>query len=593
MSLAQNDSEVVASSGAFEVDTAAKDSTRTLLICLWSLAVGLGGIHAWADRYSMNADGISYLDMADALLQGDWNAAVNGYWSPLYPLFLGAALFILKPNAYWEFPIIHLVNFEIYLAALACFHFLLRELMTYHQRTIQKGSVTFDASVWYSFGYSLFIWSSLTMTPLSLVTPDLCVAAFVFLASGILLRIRGGSANWFTFTLFGMVLGFGYLSKASMFPMAFVFLAVGMLSLRNIKRAIPLGLLALFVFLFISGPFLVALSISKGRLSFGDSGRLAYVRMVNGAAGRHWQGTWPPGLGTPKHPTRKIFDVPAIYEFGNPIRGTYPPWYDPSYWYDGATPRFDWRRQIIVFASNLQEFLAFFLSSQSGLLAGFLILFSMSRTSLSSIRDIAQQWILLVPATAGIAMYLPVYIEPRYFGPFLILFWLGIASAVHLSGSWRSTRLISTTSAVMVSIMMVVVGVLTAPKALTTTYELLKGVDPSVHVHWKVAEGLKQLGVQPGDNVGVIGQGAHHFYAHWARLARVRIVAEIISKEVSEFVASDPEVRVKASEAFTRAGARVLVADHLPSRLMHEGWQRIGKTQYFVYLLSGSVRKER
>jgi len=42
------------------------------------LAVALGGLHTWAaiSRFSMNPDGIAYLDMADAYMRGDWRAAV-------------------------------------------------------------------------------------------------------------------------------------------------------------------------------------------------------------------------------------------------------------------------------------------------------------------------------------------------------------------------------------------------------------------------------------------------------------------------------------------------------------------------------------
>ena len=67
---------------------------RTFLI----LSVVLGGLQAWISRYAMNPDGVSYLDIGDAYLRGDWKAAINGYWSPMYSVVLGTAMRILKPS---------------------------------------------------------------------------------------------------------------------------------------------------------------------------------------------------------------------------------------------------------------------------------------------------------------------------------------------------------------------------------------------------------------------------------------------------------------------------------------------------------------
>ena len=52
-----------------------------------SLALGL--LHAWMGRYSMNPDGMSYLDVGDSFFRRDWANAVNAWWSPLYPWTLG------------------------------------------------------------------------------------------------------------------------------------------------------------------------------------------------------------------------------------------------------------------------------------------------------------------------------------------------------------------------------------------------------------------------------------------------------------------------------------------------------------------------
>lgn len=104
---------------------------RRLRVIFFLLAIFLGGLDAWSARHAITPDGISYLDMGDAYVRRDWGMAVNGLWSPLYSWLLGLAMLILKPSPYWEVAVAHIVNFVIYLCALCCFDFLLRELLLY------------------------------------------------------------------------------------------------------------------------------------------------------------------------------------------------------------------------------------------------------------------------------------------------------------------------------------------------------------------------------------------------------------------------------------------------------------------------------
>jgi len=57
---------------------------------------------------------ISYLDVGDTYFRGDWAAAINGYWSPLYSWCLGLALYVLKPSIWWEFITVHLVIYYLH-----------------------------------------------------------------------------------------------------------------------------------------------------------------------------------------------------------------------------------------------------------------------------------------------------------------------------------------------------------------------------------------------------------------------------------------------------------------------------------------------
>jgi len=91
---------------------------QRLITIFWLMAIMLRAFQAWDNRFIMDADVISYLDIVDAYFRGDWNNAINGLWPPPYSWLLGLAMCILKPSPYWEFPVVHLVDFVIYLCAL-------------------------------------------------------------------------------------------------------------------------------------------------------------------------------------------------------------------------------------------------------------------------------------------------------------------------------------------------------------------------------------------------------------------------------------------------------------------------------------------
>src|SRR6266542_1198976 len=129
-----------------------------------------------------------------------------------------------------------------------------------------------------------------------------------------------------------------------MLPLAPMFILVGLFFAGGLRKAWMRSAPALLGLVLVAGPFIVALSAARHRLTFGDAGKLNYLWHVNRLPIFHWQGDTR--YGTPRHPTRKIFEHPAVYEFGSPLNATYPPWYDPSYWYEGATPRFELSQQM-------------------------------------------------------------------------------------------------------------------------------------------------------------------------------------------------------------------------------------------------------
>ncbi|MGH9907198.1 MAG: hypothetical protein ACRD8U_16625, partial [Pyrinomonadaceae bacterium] len=344
--------------------------------------------------------------------------------------------------------------------------------------------------------------------------------------------------------------------------MAIVFLAVGMFSPGNLRRALPRIALAMAVFFLIAGPFVFAISRVKGRLTFGDSGRLNYLWAINRIPSPHWQGD-PPGYGTPVHPSRKIFKAPPIYEFGYPIGGTYPIWYDPSYWYEGGVSKFDLRQQLRVFGGAAKSYYELFhqWGLQYGLLVGLLTLYLMGHRGRSTFRDLRPQLSLIIPAIVGIGLYSMVNVQGRYVASFFVLLWLALFSGVRLHEIPGAHRLLKSTTIVLMSIMIFTSVASSSREAVLTARSFLTSEDGTTHEQWQVAEGLRAIGMSPGDNVGIIGRPSRAF---WAHLAGLRVIAELMERDAGSFWEGTPTLKHEIIQTFARTGAKVIVAEKPP-----------------------------
>ncbi len=563
------------------MDIKLADSMRNRRITLIFILVAIivGATYAWGRRHSMNPDGISYLDMTDALRQGEWKAAINACWSPLYPCLLGLAFSILKPSLAWEFPAAHLVNFIIYLLSLGCFHFFLSALLGYRKEQIEQvkkdGDIVLPDWSLLFLGYALFLWSSITLISLTLVTPDMLVAVFVYLAAGILLRIKKNGARWPIFILFGLVLGFGYLAKAVFIPIAIIFLATAFFCVRRRKMAIWLVLLATLSFLLVASPLIITLSKSQGHLTFTES----YKPICGGLECQgvlilaHWQGE-PSGTGTPRHPTRKIFDQPQIFEFGTPINGTYPPWYAPSYWNEGISSNFTPQELPRTFWANAKEYIHLFFPLQDSLLCGLLIFLFLNGLRTWK-KDIRPYLILLIPTLLVLLIYLLVRVRERYVAEFFVILWLCIFATLRLPYLERLKKLPE-------SIVYAIVVLLVLPIFLRSPYYLFADLDSLGLEHIEVAHTLRQQGIEPNDGVAIIGLEKDR---HWARVAHVRIVAEILNDEEIQFWLANDSRKSSVYKALSETGAKIAVARNAAYGSL-KGWQRIGKTGYYFFSLA-------
>ncbi len=576
----------------------ARERKRLLWLrtAFWSAAILLAALQTWRGRFPFGEDGVSYLDIADAYRQGDWHSAISAYWSPMYSWVLAAGLAILKPSRFLESTAVHLLNFLVFLASLAAFEFFLSQLVRLRENESDPGRHLVHAvppDALRVLGYAVFIWSSILWLTIPLESPDLLLTVFVYLAVGLLLRIRSGKGRWPAFALFGLCLGLGYLTKSALFPMSFVFLGAAWLAVRERPKALARVSVALLAFLLVAVPWITVLSFSKRRLTFGDAGRVAYVAFANGETDRelHWHREFPDDK-RPVHPTRRILQRPALYGFASSVSGTYPPWYDPSYWHEGEKPRFEPRGQLRVLSWSAKDLWHLLLRDESFLFAGvFLLAFVTWRRGGTLRRDIASQWLLLLPALAAILMYSVVLFSPRYVAVFVVLLWLGLYAGFRQEPG-REQRALGWGIPLAVLLAMAVrLGPDTVSIARSALASLGRPVSASAHPQWQIAHALEEIGIRPGDRAAEIGYGAD---AYWARLAGLRLVAELFS-EKGEFesvqdhdliLRPDGSLTPEAISAFSATGARTIVARKVPPEVAQHGWTKLGKTGWYAYLLS-------
>lgn len=512
----------------------------------------------------MNPDGLSYLDLASAALNGGPAKLVNAYWSPGYPALISIALFLFRPSSIQEFPLIHFVNFLLFIFALLAFSIFLR----YWSETIRADEVENENNTSYvtPFAFSTFLVFTLKYIGVERTSPDLGVAAIVFVAAGISCRLSLRVSNWRHYVGLGLVLAAGYYLKAAMLPLGLAFLVILFFLLPLSDNAIRRNLfLSLSVFVLVSAPLLAVLSVRAHRLTFGETGRLNYVWKVNGLE-------WTGGTGSPgehefnttsEHPALKSLTKPLTLEFASRAEGTYPLWYDPSIWYAGAKAKFDVRQQLAALMETLRAYKDIALEAMP-FISGAIVLFLLNFHERRYLAVPRTLWWQLAWVLATCSMYALVTVESRYVAPFLVLFWLVI---YHVLTSRVNRRV---TVAVCATVLLSVMVPLASNLAKTGGSIASDLVHPGQPAYQIAALGLRALGLQNGDRVAIVGY-AHNCY--YARYDRLHVAAQI--PNAHEFWSlSAPELKTLV-DRLTLIGVKAVIASNRPDCTALGGWKDV------------------
>lgn len=388
------------------IDAAA---VATVLLC---------ALLAWTSRGYLNVDGVSYLDLAARLADGDWKSFVQGYWSPIYPVLLALAIGPAGLSGSAAVTAAHVLNFGIAVSAIALIWVVMRR-----RADAALGLLAFTS----------FLVCSARTPRLDAVTPDLLLLVMVLGMGLEVLRAEGWRG-----TRVGMWAAGAYLAKTSTWPWLLVVALLGLVVVlrdpqrrREWTRGVAIALVPVLCWMGLLG-------MKSGWSTFADSGRYGecwYLRNCDGRSPDTHRGDHR------DYRTWTVDSMPAVraavFEAGN---WTYTPWSDPSAWQRGImTQRRDLTHPIEVGSYFLRQAGVMF---RYWLPLLILLVLVPGRATTRTIPALKGGWrrpelFLVVAGVLGVCQFLAVHAEPRLIAPFVLLATLGF---LHRLGQGVATR---------------------------------------------------------------------------------------------------------------------------------------------------------
>lgn len=562
-------------------------SKRRLVWVMFFVALLFGAFEDVYGRVRYAGDAISYLNVVRAIHAGDWRLALNSLWSLGYPLILSVVLPLFPATPTGEWIGIHVVNLAIFALTFYCFFSLAWTVGQSHQLAIPLKRPDFDLLLLVGT-FAIFLSIELSMDNVSRVGPDMLVSCLVFAAAGFLMQLWENPSPGRAAKL-GVILGVGFVVKAVFLPLTLIFVAAEGIALWKKKSGhLCVGLtLACFAVFFL--PYVSGLSWASGRLTFGEAGSLNYAWHVNNL--HHavlWEGG-PPEFGTPIHPPRMVMERPPVYLFNGPFPVTFPPFFNPPYYYEGYRHIFSWKRQARSIAGNGLRF-AKCLDTQFVLFVLFL-LWILRKGAGTGARQVLQNalrlWPLLLIASGGIAIYLLVWVEPRYVASFvalwlLVLLYLVLAEVPHESLAQPHLR---SDTALLWMLLAACCGTLIAnqhDQDRDVLGHARRGEFFYNYDQWKAGIYLQKIGLRRGDKVAVMADVLIATRSTWAYIDHMEIVG-LLDGAPDEFWQSNPGDQQRILAHFQSAGASLVFAMHKPEGVEGKGWEPIPETDFWFY----------
>ncbi len=534
------------------------------------------GVDAVFDRnFRKNiTDGVAYLDISHALASGHPEALLNPYWSPGYPVTLAAGLAILHPSPARELAAVYLIHWAIGILALLGLVYFVSGLPVPAQTGRTFG---LTRPMLLALGCALFLVALQADVPIYLMTPDVLLAALLWLAGGTFLRIARGQ-RIYHYALLAVALSLAYFTKAVALSLALAALPILPFAGPDRRRAARGLLVYVATAAILISPYVAKLSAAKGHFTLGESGGLNYAWIVDGSDGPnrwHMQNDSPAGHARLHlvHPARRLWKSPDVYEFATPVQGTFPIFDDPSYWDDGLKPAFYWKGQLWHIAMNAYHTVSWF-QRRGEFVVALLLLFLAQRHFRMRAR-LREVFPVLLWFASLWGVYLLVDVEDRYVFAILTAVLLLAAAAIRLPDSGNLQKVVAACT-IILACGAVIRSIDTAGGKFYTGIKSMyigpvkaKAVGPYDNPYWEVAQTLtNKLGLRPNDQVACMHLGCDNTY--WAPLAGLRVTADV-SRDVN-YWESSPADRAQAMSVLAAAGIKAVVTENLGAGAESEGW---------------------
>lgn len=501
------------------------------------LALAFLQLRAWNGL--VNADGVSYLDLAVQYAHGDLSAVANGYWSPLYPMLLGAALGLARvPTVYLtgtaltpELRAVFVVNTFLLLTTTVLFARLLSVLdardaseVPLHVRVCRAVACA-----------TLWTWCAIRLIGTTTITPDVLLAGWLFLASTELVQASTRPPRRVRAMCLSMALSLGYCTKAVFFPVMLVGGAAYLLSIPTADRRGHLPWLVAPA-LVIAAPLIVVQSVSQGHLTFGETGRLNYAWYVNDmphAAPRSELAGVTRARNAGSAAAVRLTSVPNAVLYSGDVSGTFPYWYDPSRFESRSGTRLSLPALARVMSANLHWYKV--VMGTFALLCTIAIVAAIARQRVEFGRLLA-----LAPSIALLSLYLLTHPEGRLAGSAIVA---ALVICLHLAGPRRMSLSKGGTiwaAGELTALTMLVILALGRTSNRVTLQRSRPAAGP-------VAE-LAQLATQSGMRVAVIGSP---YGQYWAHQSGVHITA-VREGDALDATPGREELEAMASESCAR-----------------------------------------
>jgi hypothetical protein len=585
---------------------------------LWPLYCFLAALatfgYALYDSYQIDGDAVAYMDIGDLMRSHQWAGIVNGYWNPLYPAALAIGNILFHPTRFTELHAYYMVNFGIFLLemlAVVAFTDALINLRELRETSTAAGNplpFLLDRYPLRYLGIAILVISSQRELSMGKVRPDALLLAFLLFGLAALLKHLATSYLRYA-ALMGIALGLAYLAKS--FAFVFTFLCIlALIAFRffwqrqSIARIAAAAVLVFICFTIVAGPCIAALSHQRGRFDFGDSGNLNYVWFVAGTEKMHLQQNQTALFGAAdvhlQHPEKQLLDNPPIFSYKQLPYGTYPDWFDASFFNERIKAHMNPRLQIIVIGQCIMRILRYMCNHPEAY-ALLVVLLILGARLYPAWRPTANAF-WLVPFLLGIAtlcIYGIVNVEDRYLSAAFLALLLPLFAAMRISPTGESPAIQSIATRTAASAAIALLALLAIGESARIVGELRRHLvfaqSPTGwydHDIFPAAHALNTLGVGPGDTVACIGTIACTYDIYWARLAGVRILTEIYEPNppLYPYLAAMPN-REQAYDIARREGAKVLVGYFDPGLMtgtnpVSAGWRELGQTHFYALPLN-------